>query len=915
MADVLLICIREECKHDFIIELITKLMSRGLTISYAGAYYNERKDEYIHDDDLDIPFFGKISFEEAQMKSKNFRTWEGFLDNIDFEQIDAKLVICAIMCTRKIDIESMRDDFRDSLSLEIFFSNVIVELIKNSFEMTFFDFKSHYPEFFDILDFDEKFLDVLKNRVRSGVVGTRIEWESDAFDRFLRRLLQRERELREGTAGEETLQKLEHHQRDVELECLRDPSKGEQLALDFFGSNVIEEALKLVERFEIVFYFHILKKISQENILCLYYEEEIGGEGANLYFYSKSYIEKEMERNIEKENDIARWGFISPYRLSNIPRTRLKLHQRRQLYALETIKYIVDDYVMLALHPPLVDVYFPANDFMLELDPEEPEIGFLSRKINLGSHQILEESLRVGTRLRKKLHIYKLKKDSKRELFHLVGIGDRKDSQEENIFILGRVEDLFRIFIVDKRYGRTYQLVHAILKPLAFFAIIFLALSILQTYPLEFPKAVSMIVFRVAIVLPSVILAFWALRASILNYLLEPMYKTMKWFFYTFLAVILSLNIESLSDMSIFFLFLIPIVFIIPFNRYICSAILHNLNNSFRIIDYRDILEIESSSNQNCIENAEVLKCRRFQTILKKDSDIRIFLNSKLFPKIKFIKKRMRFAPRKMAYSSGFFFSSEDVEEMSDKDNHGDELLYRKPNLFGKGEIVSKDSEDIFSPKHRYIYFGHWNYVMNHIRSAAYVFSRSVLSKIFRSTIILIVFLGLLFNGYRTHMFGFSLINPAEWIENITFLETIFYLITPIVWILLTRKLKVRFWKAFLALIFYLLLGFQPPSIRVLAPSVSVIVLFLLLFPLKQALYSFLYSFRIWVNEKIRGDIISVINRESNLRGTIIEKNLLVTRLLMRDYNGFAEERIYFNERFFKDIIMSYEWKTVRGIA
>ena len=43
MADVLITCIREEDKDDFIVELIKGLMSRGLTVSYAGCFIVKEK--------------------------------------------------------------------------------------------------------------------------------------------------------------------------------------------------------------------------------------------------------------------------------------------------------------------------------------------------------------------------------------------------------------------------------------------------------------------------------------------------------------------------------------------------------------------------------------------------------------------------------------------------------------------------------------------------------------------------------------------------------------------------------------------------------------------------------------------------------------------------------------------------------
>ena len=113
MADVLLVCIREEDRDDFAIEFIKGLMSRGLTVSYAGAFYRERLDEYVYDDVTNLLFFASTYFREAQMKSKNFKKWEGFLDSIDFEQIDARLII--YVSTRGIEVGALENKFRDYL--------------------------------------------------------------------------------------------------------------------------------------------------------------------------------------------------------------------------------------------------------------------------------------------------------------------------------------------------------------------------------------------------------------------------------------------------------------------------------------------------------------------------------------------------------------------------------------------------------------------------------------------------------------------------------------------------------------------------------------------------------------------------------------------------------------------------------
>jgi len=982
MADVLLVCIREEDKDDFIVELIKGLMSRGLTVSYAGTFYSERKDQHVYDKVTNLQFFVSTYFREAQMKSEDFKTWKGFLANIDFEQIDARLVIYVITCTRKINIKELREEFRDSFFLENLFADVAVELIRNSFEMSFFDFESHYPELFNVLSVDEEFLDDLKDRVRKGQVGARIEWENDdIFNKFIRKLLQREHELKNGRPREETLQELDQLQKKVELDCLRDPSKGKELVLDFFGSDVIEIALELAERHEIIFYSDIRKKISQKSILCIYYEEEIDREKANLYFYSEKRVkeeEKDEERETQDEKDIKKETkeskeFIppSPYRPPKVQRDTIELKEPRELYDPKTIGRIIDNHVMLALHPNLVHIYFPTNDFLLEVDPEEPEIGFLSRKVDLRNCETLDECLRIDTSLREKLLIYKLKENKEGKKFYL-SIGDKKESQEEDIVILGRVEDLYKVFVAGKKYGSSYQLIHSALKFLTPLAIIFLFLNILWTHSSESSEATEMFV-RAIFVLVGVAFAFWASRNFALNYILEPTYRTLKLITYIVISIVLSLDIGYSKILSMFFSIFPKIlsmffsifpkilsmffsiflryskilsmffsiflkylevldVIVLTFSllagifllrHYIRSAIFYQLNNLFEIIDNNDILEIENPNIQSGFEDLNCLKCEQFQTIVKKDNNMKVFFNSSFFLTIKCVHKKARTVPLKFAYSSGVFHPSRDEEEPEKTPENEPlvepvvELLYRKSEawrflkklesfLFGKGMIESKDDLNHKSlPSTRFIYLGRWNGVMEHIRNAIPVFPQSVL---FRNMIILAVLSGLLYNALQEHVSKILDISKIEKIIswNIISWNFVLYLITPFIVIFLARRLKFQFWKVFLFLSFYLLVLLQPLHIWILITPIFVVFLYLIWFFIRQAYY----SFRIWLYEKIGGTIISVENG-SGVRGVRIQKNTLVTQLTMVRPTCIEDKRVYFNERFFEYFVMSNEWKKI----
>lgn len=299
-------------------------------------------------------------------------------------------------------------------------------------------------------------------------------------------------------------------------------------------------------------------------------------------------------------------------------------------------------------------------------------------------------------------------------------------------------------------------------------------------------------------------------------------------------------------------------------------------------------------------------------TIVRKDSNVKTFLNSSLFPKIKYICKKFGNIPRKMAYSSGVFLGKRAVDI---KRERVEELVYRKSRawgfwgavgnlLFGKGRIVpSVDPDSRPSSNDRFIYFGQWKQVMKHISNAIPVFPQLVL---FRNMIIFAAFSGLLFNIFR--MYEISLVKLLDWIRSIDSYDMIVYFILPVVWILFARRLKFRFWRAFLALAFFYLLLIQSCYIKALVVLSIFVGLYLLRFPIEQIYY----SFRIWANEIRRGNLVSIANRREDLRGTRIKRDFLVTRMFMNHPNCLEEERIYFNKRFYWDIVQSEEWEKLR---
>ena len=977
MADVLILCIREEDKDDFVVEFIKGLMSRGLTVSYAGAFYGEEK-EYVYDDVTNLPFLTSAYFREAKMKSKDFKTWKEFLENVDYEGIDAKLIIYVVMSIQDINYKALEDDFR--ASLEDYLKDIIVEIIRNSFMMSFSTFESHYPEIVEILGIGRRVLKELRIRAEESRYLIDEAWKNGVFGAFINNCLKIREEIEEngtpspdalqklggleeeylqlmrkknpteedlgrlekvhkeytqleneifekGAPEEGTLEELKKSQEKLEIECFEDLSKSKELIWGFFGSHIIDRTVSNPER---IMFFHISDKVPKKKILCIHYEESNSDiKENNLYFYPEKPTEG---------------GDTGPIAEVPIPRSRILLDQSKSLYSPKTITEIVDNHVMFALHPPLIDICFPNNDFMLEVDSEEPEIGFLSKRINLGNCHTIQENLKVNTKLEERLWIYKYKKEKGRANFHEINFGDRKYSQKEDILILGRVEDLYRVLIADKQYGRYYQLIPPILKLLVFLAGICLALDILLMYGLDAPGAVSMFLMA-AVGLSGTAFVLWALRTFVLSYLLEPMYGILKWSSYIFVVLMILSNAKPLiilsttqgiskwssyilllgtlpksaqiiMILSAFFMFFVILCGTILFADYIYSAVLYELNNLFGILKYNDTLEIENFSTRANAETVHVLRCGHFQTTVRKKNNVEVFFNSNLFPRIKWIYRKSITPPRKMAYSSGVFFSPLDKEKLlltTDQESVKG-LIYKKPEtwkfwetieslLFGKAELRPIDPDGKYSPSDRLVYFGEWGHVMDHIGSAIPVFPQSIL---FRNMVILTILSGLLFIIFS--MQGISLTSPVEWTKNINSWGIILYLVTPLLWILLARKLRIRFWKGLLVLIFFLLLSAQPFPVIVVAIFVLLVFLFLLRFPLQQAYY----SFRIWVNEKRKGNLVSIIYRNGNLRGTRIQKNILFTRIFTNDSNYIEEERVYFNKQFFDDIILSDEWEKIR---
>lgn len=967
MADILMISIREEDKDKFNVELIKNLMSRGLTVSYTGVFYSESRGEYVYDSVTNLLFFASAYFREASMKSKkDFKGLRGFIDNIDFKEIDARLVIFIITYVQRIDqknlapalghdVEYSWDDiygqFLDSYFAEHKWTEMIVEMIRSSFEMEFPSFELRYPNVSRVLNLDDKIFAQSKERVIRREVGANIKWSNedvaDSFERFISACVQ--------IPHEKEIEEIGRLQRDVQCECRNHPSNGSQLILGFFGTEVIDKAFRLaelIERDKILSYLDISGEMPKRKQLILLYEEKGSGKGANLCIYSGNGIGERMNRTMIEDIEIPR-----------IPVKLIELEEPKELYSPRRIREVIDEYVMLDLHPPLVDIHFPDNSFVLEIDPEEPEVGFLSTSICRNSCETIEEHLRVDVRLRDRLKIYRWDKEDKK--FYELKSGKRKHKMDnknekmkkEDILIIGRIRHLYRVLIASKKYGIIYEWLRAVSSISLPVVIILFALDILRTYFFNSQEAIS-IILETVIGISLVMFTFWASKDFILKYILEPMYDIFRLFLYSIILIILSFNKEFPGNLSIFFLIIPIIVGICVCRDYISSAILFELNDSYRMIECDDILKIKSLDNQEnskskmykyfpisfflrknqrkkVMREARVLRCGRFYTVIEENNMLEAHLNSDLFPKIEYIIKVSTHSPQEAAYSSGILPSSIENDEFVQ------ELLYRKPRAWGfwgtlgslfsgKGEIESKNGADGILPSNRFIYFGHWDRVMNHIRSAIPVFPQLVL---FRNMIILVILSGLLFNIFREDIFrnslykglidlfdvflenGISIESFTEWLGSISIFNAIWLLmclISPILCIYAIIKLKLQIWKVFLALIFFYLVGLYLIQTVILTISVFLVFCMLLRFPLEQALW----LVGIWGNEKTIGYLVSVTRVDQGQKGTKIQKNLLTTRIFMYDPDNpycTEEERIYFNKRFFENFVYSRYWHKLRG--
>jgi hypothetical protein len=942
MADVLVICIREEDKDDFPVELIKGLMSQGLTVSYVGAIFHERENEYTYDSVVNLLFFASTYFRRAPMISEDFKTWRGFLDRIDFEQVEAKTVIYVV--TQNIELKKLEKEFEEFL--RTFWSNIVVEMIKDSFVMDFSTFKSHYFELVEFFGLDSELYEKSRCSIVEGNLREEDEWGSPLFNELVSKCSKVRKEIEAGDEpSREISLDLEEIQRKVEAECFEDPEKRKSLFSAFFEERLISKTSENPER---AMFFDIKRRCPRKNVLCLYSEEE--KKEVDLYFYPMQPTEEEAKKSEEeakkseeeakkseeeakkseeeakkseeeakkseeeakksngKKPETKGEGMPAPKK-HELPRFKLHLEETRELYASKSIKKIINEHIMMVLHPPVVNIFFPFNSYMLEIDPEEPEIGFLSKKVGI-DNQKLEVILRIDPKLRKKLHIYKIieeeekkdkaEKSEKIKKFQKLEKGYRSRNKED-IFIFGRIEDLYRILIATTGcLGRLYPLIYSSLKPLV---ILMIPVVVAMGGYLSKEISVLPLFLWVVGVLLIVSFVFWTLKTFILRYLLEPFFVMLKWFFFLVLLIAILLDKSGSKIPFGFILLFIPPTAVIVFHyRYICSAILYEFNDLFGIINQSDVLRVENSRYLGKTAIVQVLNSGRFQMVVKKNDMRETLFNSDLFHNIKYIQKRIRTLPKRIAYSSGIFPLSVDKKSLKEKESAKDgiegELLYKKPYakgywripkrfLLDKKRVESeKGADEDFPEDTRHIYFGEWNHVIRCIRSTIPISPQSVL---FRNMILLATLSGLIFNIFRFQMEEMTLTNFLSYLRNIGPLSIVFYSIISLIWFILSvGRLKFQFWKALLILVFLYLWCQHSQKFWVVAVLLYILIIlsFLLCFSLVQTIH----SFRIWANEKWNGNLISIVA----VPRTEVPKNFLPNEISLYCSYFF---RIFENEK------------------
>jgi hypothetical protein len=869
VVDVLVISVREEKKGDFIIEFVKGLMSRGLVVCYAGACYCEKEDRYIYDNTTSLFFFSSTYFREAPMKSKDFDNVKEFLSYVDFKQVDARLVISVITC----DTGICEEDGSQEQSRSV-----------------------------------KKFLDKRKNDLNTAIK-TELKSSERKSEKNIIKIRKKISEIKK-------ISKVKKN------DCREEISK----RFECFKIHTEELEKILLRKIDLgradldslLFPFYACKEPFRKRALYLYVEEERGRkEGANLFVYNEERISHHFAA---REIDYLGKKFTPRREVKLVPEI-IHFEKFRDLYSLESIRKIIDEYVLLGLHPPLAEIFFP-DEFVLEVDPEEPDIGFLSKKM-------IQPEIVPGL----ENELWKFNWDGRSKIFRGLESENKKGENtppiEGDTLIVGRISDLCEVYFAKSASNSTtgeratlcqkiaanwYQKTCSVCKYLpilAFWICIFLD-------TLTEKVEISILALIASIFL--LYFVFWILQDFVLDYILQPFYGFLESVCCTILIFHFALVSEK-AKISLAIVVLLFFCFFVYFSRrYISSAVFHDLNTSFELIDRGDEVEIEKNesqrsqnSSQDCLRTQIVMRCGRFFTILKKSEseDFEVKFNSDLFKEIECIYKNKCFE-RKSEKTHGFYASGIISSTEIGKTNSGTakELIYEKPKTHGllkhikslileKGKVRLRDPLHKPSPSARWIYFGKKDEVTKQISSAIPIFPQSELT---RNMIILASLSALLFNVLRDFSAAFSR-SALGWLVDLlkNNTETGAMLIFAVAFLALTlfilAKLETETWKIILFLFFFLLIIVNSYFILVLF---FIIIAFLMYF--NRSFFHIICFLRILLNEWWSGDIVSIKEKtEGAKKEELIGINSFFARFETIS-NNQKIEKIMMNSRFWKGI-------------
>jgi hypothetical protein len=860
MPDVHVVCVREEEKNQFVVELIKGLISRGLVVGYTGACYCEQKAEYAYDDVTNLLFFSSTYFREGPMKSKNFRKMSEFLSNIDFENLDTKLIVFVINCTAGLTENSFSDETK---------SNRDKNRQKN-----------------------------VRRQSESSVIRLVLDSTGVEFSKFHKK-------------------------------ATRIPSNLDQ---------EIDRKQSSPSREKVISLFCDMKGSLNKKALYLFTEEKDGG-------VLNIYTEERVTGKYQKKKNPNSGEEFFPIYAPSFSTPPIKRDKFRDLYSPSTIRKVIDQHILLSLHPPLIGVFFP-SEMLIETDPEEPDIGFLSMKADEEQSNKLE----VLSETVKELKMYEFREDDKvtRLRFHdrerVDGSGSGKEKseseKERNVFVVGRIRDLSEIYFGDwKKYLGCSQF-NRIFKYFPILSVIICGLLGPVFKKVEIP--IPALVISISILY----FVFWISRSIVLNYVLEPIYGYYRSVCYTFTIVFLVIGAEHTARI-ITGLLIVTLVFLIFHRKFIWSAIYSDLNRFFELVNYNDQALVKKKKNDHYqkekfpernqglsaesgkdeekgeanqgldggqLERISIISCGKFLALFHNESgeaNIQRVYNSDLFGMSKIIIKKRIPPPREKGYGSGVFFPKDRGTKSSESMGT---LIYEKPKTFsflgqlamsvsGKGRMSFYSGIDEPSVGARTIYFGKADKVRENIKNAIPIFP---LSELNRNILILATLSALIFNALRVRLLlGLSL--PSTLPEKLPFFFFLLLFLVLMGFFLLVLPatgIHMRSWKMLLILAFNFLVLFQNFFVQVISFSAFCFVIVIFWLPIKQLWY---FCLILW-NELWEKEVVSMKipfkkeMKEKTKKGTKTRKDYLFTLFAISPSMEEREEIIVFNDYFYKKI-------------